>query len=88
MKVDSLIEKEFHSHPIISLTWTVYPIVLVFIPKMDFGQNLKKGMLFMFICYAKNFKIMYKPEERGNTIIRNKVRHEFDDINRHEILHI
>ena len=31
---------------------------------------------------------MYKPEEIGNTIIRNKVRHEFDDINRHKILHI
>ena len=31
---------------------------------------------------------MYKPEETGNTIIRNKVRHRFDVINRQKILHI
>ena len=55
---------------------------------MDFGQNLKKGMLFMFICYAKNFKIMYKPDKRGNTNIRDKVRHRFDDRNRQKLLHI
>ena len=42
----------------------------------------------MSVCYAKNFKIMYKPKETGYTIIRNKVRHGFDNLNRHEILHI
>lgn len=42
----------------------------------------------MSICYAKKFKIMYKPEEKDNTIIRNKVRQRFDDIFRHKILHI
>ena len=42
----------------------------------------------MSVCYAKIFKIMYKQKETGYTIIRNKVRHRFDDINRHKILHI
>ena len=42
----------------------------------------------MSISYAKNFKIMYNIKEKGNTNIRNKVRHKFDVINRHKIIHI
>ena len=42
----------------------------------------------MSVCYAKILKIMYKPKGRGNTIIRNKVPHIFDNINRHGRLHI
>lgn len=42
----------------------------------------------MSISYAKIFKIMYNIKEIGNTNIRNKVRHKFDVINRHKIIHI
>ncbi len=85
MRADSLIEKEFRSHSSIFLAFTVYPIIPVLIPETRSGQSLKKGNTMNVYLLCKKFKIMYKLEERGNTIIRNKVRHQFDDINRHEI---
>lgn len=30
----------------------------------------------MFVCYAKNFKRLYRFQKIGNTIIRNQVRQE------------
>ena len=73
--MDSLIEKEFHPHSFIPSTLTVCPIFPFLIPETGSGQSPEKGIAVNVCLLCKNFKIMYKPEERGNTIIRNKVRH-------------
>ena len=63
------------------VTLAVLPEISGLIQEAGCGQCPCIIFTAMSVCYAKNFKIMYRTKRIGNTIIRKEIRqHESDDI--------